>query len=115
MSQALLNWNTGNLIQPNIFRKLFKFGQSGTGLVIVHALSILKSLGSFSQKTVVYKTSTTKGLRQNLSLLFSWITPEIPSQFHVYKLQYILVNVNKIFILSGLEFPVSTQNRSSSE
>jgi len=104
MSQTLLNWNTGNLIQPNIFRKLFKFSQSGAGLVVVHALSILKSLGSFSQKTVVYKTSTTKGLRQNLPLLFSWITSEIPSQFHVYKLQYILVNVNKIFILSGCDF-----------
>jgi hypothetical protein len=36
-------------------------------------------------------------LRQNLSLLFSWITPEIPSQFHVYKLLYILVNVNNNF------------------
>ncbi|MEN9424275.1 MAG: hypothetical protein RL122_1658, partial [Pseudomonadota bacterium] len=89
VSQTLLQWNTGNLIQKQGFRQFLDGGQSGIRAHVTDFfLRLIIGIGAVTQNAVVHVAHTTEGLRQQFFLLLVGVKPELVGAFRLYGSQY---------------------------
>jgi hypothetical protein len=82
VSQALLQWDTGNIIQKQGFRQLFDGCQSGISASVANLfLSLVIGISAVTQDAVVNVAHTSERLSQQLFLLLVRVEPEFVGAF----------------------------------
>ena len=82
VAQALLQRDTGNVVEKQGLRLFFESGQSGVRAGITDLLLTLSlGIGAVTQDTIVNIAHTAKGLRQQLLLLGIGVKPELVGAF----------------------------------
>ena len=80
--QALLQRNTGNVVQESSFRQFFDGSQLGTRFRVPNLfLSLIVGIRAVTQDAVVHVTHTTKRLSQQRFLLWVWVESEFVGAF----------------------------------
>ncbi len=98
MSQALLQGNRRDFIQPAVFRLLLELGQGFAQILVVEAtLLFVECIRLLTQGPVVDETSTAKGTGKNALLLIGRVHSVLVRSllFHVYMIACQGVNVKQ--------------------
>ena len=89
VSQALLQRNTGNVIQESELRQLLDGGQFGVSIDVPNFFfRLIVSIRAVTQDAVIDKTHTTERPHQQPFLLLVWVEPEFVGAFDFHGSQY---------------------------
>lgn len=85
MAKRLLHWNTGNIIEPSVFRRFLKRREHCRSVGVPDFFLALKPcIRSLAQHVVIGKTSTPERLGKVFFLLRSWVKPESVCAFNFH-------------------------------
>jgi len=82
MPQRLLEWHTGNIIQPRESGISLEFSKIFAGFWVSNSKAIFPALGTKIQTPVVYKPRATKGLSKQDFLLFGRVDSAVETKSH---------------------------------
>src|SRR6266487_15511 len=102
VAKFLLQGNARYLIQPGVFRLLFKLSQSGTTFLIVEAnVSLIISIRTFSQGPIIDHAAASKGTSKSILLCISRVEPILKSVFVFHGLHDSIVCAKCLYIFSA--------------